>query len=510
MRCPRCQHENRPQATFCEECASPTARSYADPKSEVESFRQALTEALEQQTATAEILRVIASSPTDLQPVFETILARAVRLCGAEYANLFRFDGERQHFVTGYNTPAAMREAHSRQYPMVPARGRMSGRAILERRIVHVPDLLAEPEYQGSTAVVGGFRSNLAVPMMREGEPIGVIVINRMEPGPFSDKQISVVATFADQAVIAIENVRLFTELERRNRDLTEALEQQTATAEILRVISSSPTDLQPVMKIVAGSAARFCGAHDVGIWRLEEESLRLVAGHGPMPWAPPIGGTVAISSQSVVGRVVLDRQTIHIEDFRALPETEFPESVARVRSLSFPVRTILATPLLREGVPIGVIYMRRSEVEPFTDKQIELAKTFAAQAVIAIENVRLFHELQTRNAELTESLEQQTATSEILRAISGSPTDVQPVFDTIAANALRLCGAKWSAVTRFDGQLIELVSLHGVSDPGALEALHRAFPRPPSRAGATDRAVLTRAVAYVPRRPRGPRVPVA
>ena len=201
-------------------------------------------EALEQQTATAEILRVISSSPTDVEPVFETILARAVRLCGAEYANLFRFDGERQHFVTGYNTPAAMREAHSRQYPMVPARGRMSGRAILERRVVHVPDLLAEPEYQGSTAVVGGFRSNLAVPMMLEGEPIGVIVINRMEPGPFSDKQISVVATFADQAVIAIENVRLFKELQGRNRDLTEALGQQTATSEILRVISSSPTDV--------------------------------------------------------------------------------------------------------------------------------------------------------------------------------------------------------------------------------------------------------------------------
>src|SRR5262249_9120790 len=246
-----------------------------------------------------------------------------------------------------------------------------------------------------------------------------------------------------------------------RTRELAEAHEQQTATAEILRVISSSPTDLQPVMDVVAESAARFCGSANAAILRLEGEYLRLVAQHGPSPTNVPLGTTYAANHGFVTGRAVLDRQTLHIEDFRALPETEFPESVERARqSGAYPLtRTMLITPLLREGLAIGVIFMRRNEVQRFTDSQIALAKAFADHVVIAIENVRLFTELQEKNravtdahARISEALEQQTATAEILRVISSSPTDVQPVFDAIVRSAVTLCHAAFGGLHRVDG----------------------------------------------------------
>ena len=273
------------------------------------------------------------------------------------------------------------------------------------------------------------------VPMLREGAPIGAIAVRRVEVRPFSDKQIALLQTFADQAVIAIENVRLFKELQSAaTAELTESLEQQTATAEILRVIASSPTDLQPVMEAVAENAARVCGAMDSAILRLEGEHLRLVALHGSLRRSMTIGDTAPASRDTLGGRVVGDRRTIQVEDLMAA-EAEFPETVSRHRQTGSLARTMLATPLLREGVPLGVIVIARGpEVHPFSTKQIALLETFANQAVIAIENVRLFQELEARNRELTEALEQQTATAEILRVISSSPTDVQPVFDAIAA----------------------------------------------------------------------------
>jgi GAF domain-containing protein len=269
----------------------------------------------------------------------------------------------------------------------------------------------------------GSLRTFLFVPLRQQRELIGVLIARRSDVAPFTPAQIKLLETFADQAVIAIENVRLFNELK-------ESLEQQTATSEILGVIASSPTDIQPVLDTIAKNAARVCGATDSGItMQVGPDLLRKVAGYGSVPGSP-IGAETPVNRNYTQGRAFVDRQTIHIHDFLEVA-ADYPES----RAPRTGYRTMLATPLLREGIAIGVIGIRRLEVQPFTEKQIALLKIFADQAVIAIENVRLFNELK-------ESLEQQTATSEILGVIASSPTDIQPVLDVVAQNAARLCEA--------------------------------------------------------------------
>jgi len=326
--------------------------------------------------------------------------------------------------------------------------------------------------------------------MLRDGEAVGAIVVMRREPGRFAPREVSLLKTFADQAVIAIENVRLFKELETRNADLTEALEQQTATGEILRAISSSPTDLQPVLDTVARSAARFCGAYDVCIFRLDGDHLRLAAHHGPV--AQPDGFLLPVNG-TVGGRTVLERRVIHVADLPA-ETAEFPEAAANARRLGF--RTILSVPLVREGVAIGAIQLRRPESVPFTDKQVSLLQTFADQAVIAIENVRLFKELEARNRELRVSLEQQTATSELLKVIGRSTLDLQPIFETLAENAITLCAAERALIYRFDGQVLRVVATHNAS--AELITFLERNPLALSRASAAGRASLERRTIHL------------
>jgi GAF domain-containing protein len=392
-----------------------------------------VTEALEQQTATSEILRVISSSPTDVQPTFDAIAASATRLCEAVQGSVFRFDGTLIHLAAHYGHDPALLDALRRMFPIPPRRGSITARAILTQTVVHV-DLAEDPEHEYGALARTGTRAALAVPMLRDGAPIGAITVTRNEGQPFSDKQISLLKTFADQAVIAIENVRLFNELQERNRDLTEALEQQTATSEILRVIASSPTNIQPVLDVVAENAARLCEADDAQILRLDGDVLRRAASFGSRPTAE----TRPATREVVAGRAVIDRQTVHVHDIREAQDQGYPEAAAFSVGES---RTLLAVPLLREDISIGSILIRRFQVRPFSDKQIKLLETFADQAVIAIENVRLFKELGERNAELREALEHQTATAEVLGIISRSPTDVQPVLDAIVESAARVCG---------------------------------------------------------------------
>jgi len=466
---------------------------------ELEKRNRDLGEALEQQTATSDILRVISRSPTDLQPVFDTIVKKALELCRASSANVFTYDGELVHLAAFVNADSAYIEAMRSLYPRPLSRATAVLRAIQTRSVVMIPNVLDDEEYDvalGARATAGHFLSALAVPLMREGKAIGGIAVGRREAGPFPDAQVALLKTFADQAVIAIENVRLFKELELRNRDLTEALEHQTATSGILRVISSSPTDVQPVFDTVAERAERLCGAEVSLVSRVDGDLIHLVAIHGVNA-----EGTEAIrryfpmrlDAELTSARAIRSRDVVHTTDVLADPKYE-----AKDAAIAGAYRNCLAVPMFRKGEVVGAIFVARANPGRFPDSKVELLKTFADQAVIAIENVRLFKELESRNRDLTEALEQQTATSEILRAISQSPRDVQPVFDTIAAAAQKLCRASSGLVFTFDGELIYLAADANL-DPKASQAWRNLFPRPPGRDTATTRAILTRSVVAVP-----------
>ena len=451
----------------------------------------------EQQTATSEVLQVISSSPSDVQPVFEAMVASAARLCQAGFSAVARFDGGLLHLVAMNNLSAEEREAFHSLFPRPPARNYVMGRAFVDACPIHFEDVLAEIKYDPRTRDVLqrvlNYRTFMAVPIIREGRPIGVIGCGRREVRPFTSGQIELVKAFADQAVIAIENVRLFDEVQARTSELQQSLEFQTAISDVLNVISRSPSDIQPVLDMIAETAERLCQSEAAYIMRRDGGLYRLAAAKDALPERIQYlrDNPISPDGGSVTGRVALEGRKIHIADALADPEYTLNTSGGRHR-------TTLGVPLMRDGSVMGVIVLTRDVVQPFTERQIELVTTFADQAVIAIENVRLFEAEQQRTRELTELLEYQTATGDILRAISNSPTEVQPVLDTIAESAARLCDGQFCFVLRFDGELLHFGASHGLS-PEGLEAFRRALPRPSDAGSAAGRAILSRAVAHIP-----------
>jgi len=686
MQCPQCQQDNPSHAKFCLECGTRFGRIHEVNKPAVayEEVQRALSEALEQQTATAEILRVISRSPNDVQPVFDSIAASALRLCDAKLCTTFTFDGELIHLVASHHVTEEGAAAYRDAYPSRPGRASGTHRAILTRTIVHIPDIREDPEYElRALARANDYGCVLAVPMLRDGHPVGAITVGReaarpfpseqiallrtfaqqaviaienvrlftelqasnrelitalatqtatsdilrvisrsqtdvhpvfdaivvtavrllgaytatltrlagdqvvlaaltsideavdaaqrarfpqslhsdgphaqairgraplniadafteprlseaartyarargyrslvvmtllrhgdaigsigvtrLEPGGFTDDEIELLKTFADQAVIAIENVRLFKELEGRNRDLSEALDRQTGTADVLRIIAQSPTELQPVLEAIATSALRLCAASDVLIERLEGDRFYNAA-HAGAQMKGLVGLPLPLTRRFPGGRAILDRKRIIIDDMQLVAESEYPDTLELLKLNT--VHSCAEIPLLSEGKPLGNLAVLRAEVRPFTDGEITLLETFADQAVIAIENVRLFTQLQQKNqalteahAQVSETLEQQTATGEILRTIAHTQTDVQPVFDTIVRSAARLCHAVMAAVLVTDGRMLHLPANYG-SSPEALAAVRARYPRPLDRETVSGAAILTRSVVHVP-----------
>jgi GAF domain-containing protein len=380
--------------------------SVVDLQEKLDRQTRELNEAHEQQAATSEVLEIIGHSTFDLQRALESLLEKAVRLCGADRGFIYTQDGDSYRLAANYGHSADFVEKIVKRYPVTQDRGSASGRAILERRVVHIPDILADPEYRWAKDHHGEeemHRTILAVPMPREDKIVGVIIIRRTRVEPFTEKQIALVSSFATQAVIAIENTRLLNELRQRTTDLGESLQQQTATADVLKVISRSTFDLHGVLNTLVESAARLCEA-DLGVLgRPKGTTLHFDATYGSREWNEFLTShPIEIGSRTTIaGRVMLGHGIVHVPDVLADPEYKYVES-QKIAGY----RTVLGVPLLREGTPIGVISLGRRTARPFTEKQIELVTTFADQAVIAIENARLLNELR-------ESLQQQTATAD-------------------------------------------------------------------------------------------------
>ncbi len=450
-----------------------------------------LTELLERQTATSDVLRVISSSPGELDFVFQTILQNAIRICEAKFGTIYRCEGDMIRAVAWVGAPPQLSDYYIQRGLFRPVGDLAS--MFHTKKTTQMADAAVEMPDVASVRL-GGARSRVVVPLLKDDQLVGAIVIYRQEIAPFADKQVALVEGFAAQAVIAIENTRLLTELRQRTDDLTEALEQQTATSEVLKVISSSPGELEPVFQAMLANATRICGAKVGTLSTYDGTSYRMMAMHDVPPAFAEKRRREPVFNphpETALGQLTKTKQVVKIADAKA--DKNYSDLVPLGGA-----RTMLAVPMLKDNDLVGAIIIYRQEVRPFTDKQVALVSNFAAQAVIAIENTRLLIELRQRTDDLSELLEQQTATSEVLGVISSSPGALEPVFDAMLANATRLCEAKFGTLYLWEGDAYRAVALHGA--PPAYAEIRRQEPvvRPPPGTGLA-RVAVTKRVVHIP-----------
>ena len=466
----------------------------ASKETNVEQLARELAEAHEREAATAEVLKIIRTSPGDLRAVLNAVLENATRICSAIDAGLFKYDNGEIEPLALRNAPEAL-EKHIRERGRIkPRPGSTMDRIITSKDVLHIEDLLKDPDSVGNPAAkYGGARTFLGVPMLKDNEVVGAIIIFRQEVQPFSKSQIELVQNFANQAVIAIENTRLLNELRQRTDDLSESLERQTATSEVLEVISSSPGGLQPIFNTMLAKASELCEASYGLMWLSEGDAFRTAALHGDLPqtyvdlWR---SGTLFRPGPHVLlSRAAISGQPLQVADLRTdasyLSGDPLPVAAADIAG----VRTLLVVPMVRDKQVVGAIGIYRKEIKPFTDKQIELVTNFAAQGVIAIENARLLNDLR-------ESLQQQTATADVLKVISSSPGELEPVFSAMLENATSICGAKFGTLYLYKGGAFYATAFHNA--PAAFIEERKSRPLHPGPESTLGRAAKTKQVAQI------------
>jgi signal transduction histidine kinase len=464
-----------------------------------------LTESVEQQTATSEVLKVISSSPGELEPVFQAMLKSATRICEAKFGTLYSRESDGFRAVAMHGAPSAYVAARLQKLVHPGSHNTGIARAAATKQPVQVEDAAADGGYAAGDPTriaavdLGGVRTLLDVPMLKDNEVIGIIAIYREVVRPFTEKQIALVQNFAAQAVIAIENARVLNELRQRTTDLAESLEQQTATSRVLEVISSSPGMLEPVFQSMLQNATRICGAKFGMMWLSEGQGFRSVALHGvPQTLATErIGRHVNFDADTPLGKLAGTKQVVQVADITR--EQGYKAGFRPLVELADlgGARTLLLVPMVKDNALVGALAIYRQEIRPFTEKQVDLLKNFAAQAVIAVENARLLNELHERTADLSESLEQQTATSKVLEVINRSAFDLKAVFETVAESSVRLCGADRAFIFRYDGELLRMAVAHNSSPE--FTTWVQEHPIRPGRHSGSARAALERRTIHIP-----------